>query len=398
MKKTLPQSATSLPINLTGLFSFLACLWYFRINPEAGGSLVQKTILCMIFYCLPILVLEVILLKTYLRNSTGLNFAKERERSLSRIGTRLLGLATTLAFINFLFWLFPEYRGDFYKKFWEFINIFTEIFLIATPLYFFWIDKYQIDEKDSYWQIGRLAMGNYRDVNVQVIKNHLLGWIIKGFFFPLMFTYATSNVNDLMLAKFEFDDFVLTYNEFWTLLFGIDVVVVSVGYLMTLKIFDSHLRSPQPSVRGWVVALICYQPFWSLIGNQYLRYDEDNLKWDQWLAPWPTLRATWGMIIILLISVYALASVSFGIRFSNLTHRGIITNGPYRYLKHPAYLTKNIAFWMISIPFISTAGFSEALRHCILLALLNLIYYLRAKTEEEHLSEDPIYKKYLEAV
>jgi protein-S-isoprenylcysteine O-methyltransferase Ste14 len=398
MKKSLPKSATNLGINLIGLFSFLLCLWYFREYPDLGVSLVHQTMWCMFFYALPILILELFFLKPYRRNSSGLDFERKKERDMARIGTRILGLYGTLAFINFIYWLFPEYHGDFYNRFWEFINTLGVAFGVSFPFYFYWIDKYQVEEKDGYWQVGRILLCKFNEIDRDVIINHLLGWIIKAFFFPLMFAYATNNVNELIKAKFEFLEFVQTYNEFWSLLFGIDVVVVSVGYLLTLKILDSHIRSPQKTIKGWLFALICYQPFWTTIGKQYLNYDDDNLKWDQWLSSWPTLRAAWGISILLLIVIYALASVSFGLRFSNLTHRGIITNGPYKFLKHPAYVSKNIAFWMISIPFISTVSSLEALRHCMLIALLNVVYYIRAKTEEEHLSEDPIYREYLIAM
>lgn len=37
------------------------------------------------------------------------------------------------------------------------------------------------------------------------------------------------------------------------------------------------------------------------------------------------------------MAIYAWATIMFGGRFSNLTHRGIITNGPYPWTKHPAY-------------------------------------------------------------
>jgi hypothetical protein len=84
----------------------------------------------------------------------------------------------------------------------------------------------------------------------------------------------------------------------------------------------------------------------------------------------------------------------FGIRFSNLTHRGIITNGPYGLTKHPAYVSKNLAWWLISIPFLASGGAFKALKKCSLLLLLNSIYYLRAKTEERHLSNDPDYQQY----
>jgi steroid 5-alpha reductase family enzyme len=76
-----------------------------------------------------------------------------------------------------------------------------------------------------------------------------------------------------------------------------------------------------------------------------------------------------------------------------LTHRGIITNGPYRFTKHPAYIAKNLTWWMISLPFLADGGI-QALRHCILLLMLNGVYGLRAWTEERHLSRDPTYVAY----
>jgi len=88
------------------------------------------------------------------------------------------------------------------------------------------------------------------------------------------------------------------------------------------------------------------------------------------------------------------STAAFGLRFSNLTHRGIITNGPYRWSKHPAYIAKNLSWWLISVPFIAGAGWMQAVQSCLLLAGVNLIYFLRAKTEERHLGSDPVYRDY----
>jgi protein-S-isoprenylcysteine O-methyltransferase Ste14 len=82
------------------------------------------------------------------------------------------------------------------------------------------------------------------------------------------------------------------------------------------------------------------------------------------------------------------------VRFSNLTNRGVITTGPYRWSKHPAYITKNLSWWMISVPFVADAGWPTAVQSCLLLAGVNLIYFLRARTEERHLSQDPVYRDY----
>jgi protein-S-isoprenylcysteine O-methyltransferase Ste14 len=102
----------------------------------------------------------------------------------------------------------------------------------------------------------------------------------------------------------------------------------------------------------------------------------------------------WGTAILVLVGIYLLATVAFGLRFSNLTNRGIITSGPYRWVKHPAYLSKNLSWWLISVPFVAGAGWVVAVQSCALLVCVNLVYFLRAKTEERHLRADPAYRDY----
>ncbi len=46
------------------------------------------------------------------------------------------------------------------------------------------------------------------------------------------------------------------------------------------------------------------------------------------------------------------------------------------------------------MPFMVGVSIDESLRHCLLLLLLNLVYLLRARTEERHLSQDPAYCVY----
>lgn len=84
--------------------------------------------------------------------------------------------------------------------------------------------------------------------------------------------------------------------------------------------------------------------------------------------------------------------MAFGLRFSNLTHRGVVGCGPYRVVRHPAYVTKNLFWW------------TECLRSSPtpwnVLALLgwNLIYGLRAVTEERHLARFDDYREYCRQV
>jgi protein-S-isoprenylcysteine O-methyltransferase Ste14 len=265
---------------------------------------------------------------------------------------------------------------------------------VLVPLYFMWADTHLQDPQDEYLSFGRLVLGRWDTAQWPLIRHHLLSWGVKGFFLPLMTVYLNDETHALLnlwtaIAHGSWSPYDLLYH----LSYGVDLLFCVVGYATSMRMFDSQIKSVEPSVAGWLVALVCYQPFYSVIGKYYLKYD-DNIYWNNWLQPWPSVQTVWGALIILLTCTYALCTVAFGLRFSNLTHRGIITAGPYRYSKHPAYIAKNLSWWLISVPFISAQGWQPALRNCCLLALLNLVYYARARTEERHLSRDPAYVAY----
>ncbi|KMS55136.1 hypothetical protein V474_19020 [Novosphingobium barchaimii LL02] len=104
----------------------------------------------------------------------------------------------------------------------------------------------------------------------------------------------------------------------------------------------------------------------------------------------------WAAVMVALTAIYAWATFAFGLRFSNLTYRGVLTNGPYRFTRHPAYLSKNLFWWTSTLPFIVTNGsLTDAVRNTVLLGVVSGIYYWRARTEEAHLlGEDAKYREY----
>jgi protein-S-isoprenylcysteine O-methyltransferase Ste14 len=189
-------------------------------------------------------------------------------------------------------------------------------------------------------------------------------------------------------------DFTGVFGRFIDLFYLVDVLLAGVAYTLTFRVLDTHVRSVEPTLGGWVICLLCYQPFVRGVGANYLLYDQDGLEWTGLFAAWPWLSAAWGCIILVLVFIYAWSTAAFGLRFSNLTNRGIITNGPYRWLRHPAYLSKNLSWWMIAVPFVSTTDWSSALQACLLLCGVNLVYFTRARTEERHLLRDPVYREY----
>lgn len=389
----LPQSATHGMVGAVGLAAFLLGLVIIRIDRPFGDNVVHGALFIIAITALAIFLIDLFWQKVYRRPSTGMDFTLDRP-SWSRALVKFAGLLGSLGFIALGYWLFPEYHGTFYSRYFEMLRIIVPPLVVLALPYLYLVDRRMSRPLDGYWHMGKLVTLQWEAVNRQILGQHLLGWLIKGFFLPLMFTYMCNDLGKFLAYDFtQLVSFKFWFDFLYDTLYFIDVGLVSMGYLMSLRLTDTHLRSAEPTALGWIAALLCYEPFWSLIGRQYLAYDT-NFKWGTWLWNTPLLYGLWGCLILLLVGTYVWATVAFGARFSNLTHRGIITNGPYSWTKHPAYIAKNLSWWMISIPFMAQGTPDETLRHCLLLLALNGVYIFRAKTEEWHLSRDPVYVEY----
>ena len=178
-----------------------------------------------------------------------------------------------------------------------------------------------------------------------------------------------------------------------TICFAIDLGYASTGYVLNLKMFNMHTRTAEPTLFGWLVAIVCYWPFWGVLFYPYFFKYGAKTGWSGMFVTGSAAWWIWGGMIIALELLYAAATISAGVRFSNLTYRGLWKTGPYRWTKHPAYVFKCTSWWLIYVPFIQNSGM-DAIRCSLLLFGVNLIYYWRAKTEERHLSHYPEYVAY----
>jgi protein-S-isoprenylcysteine O-methyltransferase Ste14 len=387
-----PTSATHAGVAWIGVFSMLGAVVLLNFW-SPFERIAYRALIVMAFTALGIFIPDLWWQKVQRRTlSSNLNAA-----DWQRTATKCVGLVSSVGFIALLYWLAPEYQdaNGFYAQYYAALKVLLPPWAIAAPFYIFWVDRRLAQPRDSLWQMGQLTLGKWQDVDARVIWQHLLGWLVKGFFLPLMFTYFCDNLNKLL----HYDLYLLTgfkgwYDWSYFTLYFIDVSLVSMTYLMSLKATDTQIRSTEPTALGWVSALVCYQPFWSLINHQYIDYDSGGRGWDLWLGDLFWLYRLWACLIIVLVVIYVWATIAFGARFSNLTHRGIITNGPYRFTKHPAYLSKNLSWWLLSMPFMINGSVQDSVRRCLMLVSLNFVYYLRAKTEERHLSLDPVYAQY----
>ncbi len=225
-------------------------------------------------------------------------------------------------------------------------------------------------------------------------RTALLSVIVKFFYLPLMISFLIGNVTILQNIFTQKPGNFFTYATFsnWTyyvlynLIFVIDTACFTFGYIVEAKWLKNEIKSVDPYLSGWVVTLICYPPFNNIVdtvtqssGTPFNYYS-------------PFVMSIFLVMTLLLYSFYVWASIALGTKASNLTNRGIVTSGPYKYIRHPAYAAKNLAWWFERVPFMTSwVGI-------VSLVVWNTIYIARAFTEERHLLADPDYKEYVKKV
>ncbi|WP_324075044.1 MAG: DUF1295 domain-containing protein [Erythrobacter sp.] len=417
-----PPSDVSAGVGLVGLIGLFAWLLFCRnypaiaealgltgaLSPERGVlSGPYASLAAMLFAALPMAAWSVLVDKVHRRPSTGLDWSHARPIAevLPVSVVKLSGLWATWAILAAAYGLARWYWNGPYLFAME-VLAFAIVPMVALSIpYVIWLDRHLVNLRDGTWHFGAAVLGlgviGRETWDSAQIAKHWRAWIIKGFFGAFMISILPPGFAQLVEADparmiANPVDFIMLLV---TLLFVIDVQIGTVGYLFTLRPLDAHIRSGNPLLAGWLAALMCYPPFvWGIIGqnNQILGYEVATPGWGYWFAGQPALLWAWGGLLLLLTGVYAWATVVFGIRFSNLTYRGVLTHGPYRFTRHPAYLSKNLFWWASVLPFlVSNGSLADAVRNCVFLGLVNAIYYWRARTEEAHLlAEDPKYREY----
>ena len=282
---TLPPSATHAAVGWSGVAAMLAAVTVLNFWPPFE-QIAYLALLVMGCAALGIFVPDLLWQKVQRRALTP----RPGRASWSRVAVKSLGLAGSLFFVALLYWLFPEYNqgGQFYGNYYAALKVLLPAWAVLSVPYLYWVDRRMAQPLDGLWQLGQAMLGRWRGLDAPLIGQHLLGWLVKGFFLPLMFTYLCDNLNKLLHYDLKLlHNFQGIYDWAYFSMYFIDVSLVSMTYLMALRATDTHIRSTEPTVFGWVVALVCYQPFWSLISRQYIDYDT-GLSWGVWWhdTPW----------------------------------------------------------------------------------------------------------------
>lgn len=262
--------------------------------------------------------------------------------------------------------------------------------LFLVPRYVAWAGRRIGVEEDEHERFGLVLKGRRGWCWVEQ-KPYLLAWCVKFFFIPLMYSFLALAMEGMILFSWEWNPATLVLGLFS---FGLcfDLLIAFGGYLFSMRLLGGEIRSVDGTWLGWLACMMCYPPL--LVVLHYVKQQVDDIVWSDWLLPNEPLYWMWATLVTGTWLVYWLATASFGLKFSNLSWRGLIDRGPYRYTKHPAYLAKNLYWWLHTVPFIGVQDWLDLLRNFVGLTFVSLVYYLRAKTEEAHLLAFPEYAAY----
>jgi hypothetical protein len=210
--------------------------------------------------------------------------------------------------------------------------------------------------------------------------HHVLASLPNGSDFAALFNGATYTLPNV---RWGLD---LAYDS----VFIVDCGWAFFGYIAESRFLGNKTKSVEPTGIGWAAAIFCYPPFNGVLGT-YAPFLGRNDHLAYFGSKKEVAELVFKGLIVLFFTVYASATVAFGAKFSNLTNRGVVQRGPYRFIRHPAYTCKCIAWWLEQIPTITPAT-------ALSLVVLCCWYGLRAFTEEKHLSQDPAYVAYKKKV
>jgi protein-S-isoprenylcysteine O-methyltransferase Ste14 len=223
-------------------------------------------------------------------------------------------------------------------------------------------------------------------------RNSLLFLLLKFFYLPMMIEFLVANWDLLAGLWWSYSGVIRlprlkAFNEFVfpcliNAFFIIECAFYAFGYAFESPRLKNAVRSVEPTVLGWAVALACYPPFNGCVNNYVSWYTSDEPLFQN-----PALTAAARCVVLLCFGVYVWGAASLGTKCSNLTNRGIVTTGAFRWIRHPAYAAKNLAWWIALLPVLSIPAILS-------MSFWSFLYFLRAMTEERHLANDPEYRQY----
>lgn len=353
----------------------------------------------------------------FLRQQKGLSaFHVDRDNSWLHLLRRAIPRYVVWLCIIGIGWVIytthVHYRG--YTKSNEFLFMLLKIALVGGIPYFMFTLKWKASRIEDFYDpairilhIGKQLLlsilhRRYRGRARLVLRNNsnrkvLLNLIMRAYFLPVMVSQVYSGFSNAVSFAHSGGWGSLLGFITWlaAMLWLTDALCASVGYCLESRWTESRSRSIDMTSGGWLICLCCYAPLNEVTGTLFPF--APSVVTGQATAMF--FQSEVFLITLKLIETFILAALvysdlSLGPSGVNITLKKVQSSGPYSVVRHPATVCKLSFWWIQSIFYL---GFWQW--HLILGQLMwNVIYILRALTEERHLKQYPEYREYMTRV
>lgn len=288
------------------------------------------------------------------------------------------------------------------------LSCLVAFYSLALPFYYYFL-PYKISSANIIFRYSLDCLFLYYRPMGKSEKQAFLYVLLKFIFVPfivnILIAHAAEINNSIVFVSRNYhvvpiSDLPVFYNFYvhgalMQLVFLVDVIPFFLGYLIDLPLFSNSVRSVDPTASGWFFCLACYPPFNQVTQAFFPSSMSDSFPSTGVLTP--GVSAIGNLAVALSLLMYALCSVSLGLKASNLSSRGVVQTGLYSLIRHPAYFFKNLSWWISVTPIVYLLYVDGKNWFWVVfcMAAWTFIYAMRSITEERHmLLTDPDYAVY----
>ena len=151
---------------------------------------------------------------------------------------------------------------------WAALRVVVVAYLLLLPLYYATFSDDHTVKCRRFWQ-GLFALPHRRPTPEEAVAFRAVA--VKAIFWPLMVVWLQLQAHDLTTSAEAFLSFgrFFPYGYFAIFhgLFVVDVLLFAVGYGVEHPWLGNEIRSVEPTLLGWLAALLCYPPLAWLTSN-----------------------------------------------------------------------------------------------------------------------------------
>jgi len=254
-----PTSAVSSGVGIAGLVGLAS---WIMIARQYGMDGPYSALAACLACGAPMVIWSLLKDKVHLRESTGIDWKNPKpfKETFDTSVVKLAGLWCTWGIIAVIYCLGRWYWTGQYQFSMEMMEVSAPWLLLISVPYVMLMDRFMIDPRDGSWHFGQFLMGvgpidRGGDFDREQVYHHLRAWAVKGFFLAFMISIVPGGFGDII----RLDIGAVVSNPvslaFWLIvaMFVVDVQFATVGYLLTMKPLDAHIRTANPYLGGWEI-------------------------------------------------------------------------------------------------------------------------------------------------